>query len=51
MNYNLGSENGKCQKYGFEQGFSMYSDAREKQKENVLDKQFSLVGIIKDIES
>lgn len=51
MNYNLTNESGICKKYGFEQGFSMYRDAKEKQKTNVLDKQFSITGIIRDIES
>ena len=46
MGYNLTNESGVCKKYGFEQGFSMYTDARDKQKTNVLDKQFSLTGFI-----
>ena len=47
MNYNLTNEDGVCKKYGFEQGFSMYSDARDKQKQNVLNDKFSLTSIIK----
>ena len=51
MDYDLTNEDGVCKKYGFEQGYSMYSDEKEKQKTEVLDKRFSFSHIIDSIKS
>jgi hypothetical protein len=46
LNYDLRNENGVCRKYGFEQGYALYHDARQKYKTDVLDKQFSITSIL-----